>query len=164
MRVDLYLSFALLFLLQGCLTTTEMSEKQMIQTEQPVKVTTVVSEGVLSIDDAGKEYVLADDALDYRVIQSPDAKWLAVETMLLSDLQIIRVYEKDAQGKYQPIHDSLSVRLWADLSKQEGFDIDDVRHPRMNLLDWVDGDTMSINMSGETDESLIDRNVSFHLE
>lgn len=160
MRFSFLFIFVLLLILQGCTQTAEESEKK---SEESIKVQSVVHDGVLRINDAGESYVLADDALDYRVIPSPDSLWLAVETQLLSNLQIIRVYKKESRGRYHPLKDPVAVKLWDELSKKEDFSLDDIRYPRMSFLYWADEGTMFINMSGAFDGREIDRNVTFHL-
>jgi len=159
MRFDFLLSFVLVLLFQGCFETADKSEKKTLEA---ARVQPVVHEGVLRINESGENYVLADDALDYRVIQSPDGQWLAVETRLMSNLQIIRAYRKNNQGRYRPLKDPVAVKLWDDLLKEEGFTIDDVNYPRMRFLRWISENSMLINMSGEFHDKVIDRNVTFH--
>ncbi len=161
MKSSVLLLVVLLLFLQGCYEKVDQFEKRMIE---PVEVQVAVREGALFIGDEKESYLLADDAKDYRVIPSPEGSWLAVETQLFSNLEIIRVYKKADDGRYRPLDDAVATKLWRDISTEEGFSIDDVRYPRMGFLSWVDKDTMLINMSGESADKVIDRNVTLLLQ
>jgi len=82
----------------------------------------------------------------------------------MSNLQIIRVYKKDAKGCFQPLKNALSTKLWRDLSKKEGFTVEDVSHPRMKFLKWLNNEQVEIELSGEVSTKVIDTNVSCDLE
>ena len=79
----------------------------------------------------------------------------------MSNLQIIRVYKKDADGCFHPLKHALSTKVWQDLSLQKEFSVEDVGHPRMKFLKWVDKNTLLINLSGDTEKQSIDENVIF---
>ena len=81
----------------------------------------------------------------------------------MSNLQIIRVYKKDATGCFHPLKHALSTKLWHDLSEQEGFTVEDVSHPRMKFLKWIDNEQVQVELSGETGIKVIDANVSYDL-
>ena len=133
-------------------------------TEQKKALSFIKEEGILKVKEGKKVCLLADDAIDYETFVSPDATLIAVETLLMSNLQIIRVYKKDAEGCFYPLKNRLSTKLWRDLSEQEGFTLDDVSHPRMKFLKWIDNKQIVIELSGELDSKVVDANVSCDLE
>jgi len=81
----------------------------------------------------------------------------------MSNLQIIRVYKKDATGCFHPLKHALSTKLWHDLSEQEGFSMDDVSHPRMKFLKWIDNEQVLIELSSEIGIKVVDANISCDL-
>jgi len=139
---------------------TEPSE----DAEQEETLSFIKNEGILKVKEGEKVCLLADDAIDYETFVSPDATLIAVETLLMSNLQIVRVYKKDAEGCFHPLKNKLSTKLWRDLSEQEGFILDDVSHPRMKFLKWIDNKQIEIGLSGELENKVLDANLSCDLE
>jgi hypothetical protein len=141
---------------------------ETIPTEGTEKQTETLSfikkEGILKVKEGGKVCLLADDAIDYETFVSPDATLIAVETLLMSNLQIVRVYKKDAEGCFQALKNRLSTKLWQAFSEQEGFTLDDVSHPRMKFLKWIDNEQIELELSGEIDNKVIDANLTWNLE
>lgn len=129
--------------------------------EQASALSFIKKDGTLKSKEREKSCLLADDAIDYEVFVSPDTKLIAVETLLMSNLQIIRVYKKNANGCFQPLKHVLSTKLWHKLSTEKGFSLDDIRYPKMRFLKWIDHDTMLINLSGEMNTQSIDKNMTF---
>ena len=121
-------------------------------------------EGILEVKEGERVCLLADDAIDYETFVSPDTTLIAIETLLMSNLQIIRIYKKDVDGCFRPLKNPLSVKLWRDLSKKEGFTVEDVSHPRMKFLKWIDNEQIEIALSGEVGTKVIDTNVSYVLK
>ena len=117
--------------------------------------------GSIIVNTAGKTCLLADDALAYEPYISPDATVIAVETQLMSNLQIIRLYEKNEKGCFQKLDESLSTKLWSRLSQQKGFSIDDVIRPSMQFIKWIDTDQMLIILRGEVNGENLDENISY---
>ena len=158
-----YLVFLLLFtfpfLGTGCQEIPYQSKE--INTTQ--KLTFTKTNGTLKVTEGGESCLLAEDAIDYETYVSPDAGLIAVETLLLSDLQIIRVYRKGANNCFRPLPHPLSSQAWHTLAGQKGFAMEEVDHPRMKFLKWVDTNTLRINLSGETQTSRIDENMTFKL-
>lgn len=115
--------------------------------------------GSLKVKEEGKVCLLSEDAIDYEVFVSPDATFIAVETLLMSDLQIVRIYKKDVDNCFRPLKHSVSKKLWHDLSVVKGFSIDEVNHPRMKFLKWLDNKKLQIELSGEVDSKAVDTNV-----
>ena len=132
--------------------------------EQVVTLSFSKENGTLKVKSGGKICLLADDAIDYETFVSHDATLIAVETLLMSNLQIIRVYKKESDGCFRPLKNPLSVKLWRDLSKKEEFTVEDVSHPRMKFLKWIDNEQIEIELSGELDSKVIDANVTCELE
>lgn len=133
-------------------------------TEQTETLSFIKEDGTLKVKEGEKVCLLADDAIDYETFVSPDSTLIAVETLLMSNLQIVRVYKKDAEGCYKPLKNRLSTKLWQVLSEQEGFTLDDVSHPRMKFLKWIDNAQIEIALSGELDSKVIDVNVTYDLK
>jgi hypothetical protein len=118
-------------------------------------------DGTLQSKEGSRICLIADDALDYEVFISPDAMMIAVETLLMSNLQIIRIYKKDTLGCVQPLEDAFSAKLWHDLSLKEGFTVNDVSYPRMKFLKWLSSKQIEVELSGEADKRSIAANVRF---
>ena len=160
MTLRLLLLVTILASLQGCFAKgTEANTAKATHAQLQI----IADDGILKIDDRNTTYVLADDAIDYRLIASPKGSWLAVETLLFSNLQIIRVYKRDRAGRYKPLQEPVSVKIWAKILKSEAFSTEDIRFPKMRFLEWIDENSMFINLSGETDDKSIDRNITFSL-
>lgn len=123
----------------------------------------IKKDGILKVQEGEKSCLLADDAIDYEVFVSPDTNLIAVETLLMSNLQIIRVYKKDTEDCFHPLKHVLSTKLWHDLSEQEGFTVDDVSQPRMKFLKWINNEQVKIELSGEFGTKTIDTNVTSDL-
>ncbi len=134
------------------------------ETEQVEALSFINKEGILKVKEGGKVCLLADDAIDYETFISPDATMIAVETLLMSNLQIVRVYKKEIDGCFHPPKNALSTKLWHDLSEKEGFSMDDVDHSRMKFLKWIDNNQVLIGLSGEIGIKVIDTNTSCDLE
>ena len=118
-------------------------------------------DGILQSKEGSRICLIADDAIEYEVFVSPDAMMIAVETLLMSNLQIIRIYKKDTLGCFQPLKDALSTKLWHDLSVKEGFMVEHVSRPRMKFLKWVSNKQIEVELSGEVDKRSISANVRF---
>ncbi len=156
----LMLLTAFIFLEVGCREIPQQS----IPADNTEKPVFIKENGTLKVKEGGKSCVLAENAIDYEVYVSPDAAMIAVETLLMSDLQIVRVYKKDPDGCFRPLKQALSTKLWHDLSKEEGFSIDEISHPRMKFLKWIGKEQIYIELSGELEKRVVDRNVSCDLQ
>ncbi len=154
--------FLVLLLMQGCFVDEKITEASP-HAHNGECLVTEVKEGALYIIEENSSYKLADDALDYRVIPSPKRSWLAVETLKLSNLMIVRFYKKDPDGRYRHKEFPASTRLWSDLSARMGFDIDDLRFPRMKFIRWENENHAHLNLSGVADRKRIDKNVTIEL-
>ncbi len=156
------LVFLTLFLLQGCFVDEKITASSH-SADSGQSLVTEVKEGALYIIEENSSYKLADDALDYRVIPSPKGSWLAVETLKLSNLIVVRFYKKDPEGRYRRKDVTASTHLWSDLSAKMGFDIDDIRFPRTKFIRWEDERHAHLNLSGVANRKKIDRNVTVTL-
>jgi len=135
-----------------------------MQKEHTVALSFIKENGTLKVKLGERSCLLADDAINYETFISPNASLIAVETLQMSNLQIVRVYKKDADGCFRPLKNPLSVKLWRDLSKKEGFTVEDVSHPRMKFLKWLNNEQVLIELSGEVKNKVIDANVSYDLK
>jgi len=108
-----------------------------------------------------KNCILAVDAIAYEPYISPKATKIAVETQLLSNIQIIRVYSKASDGCFKAEKEPLSKKVWVTLSANGSFSLDEVLHPRMTFLKWIDEDHIMMHVSGEVGERSIDENVTY---
>lgn len=150
-----------LLLFAGCLAQEPAGRTGHAERTRPLVVTK--ENGVLKVETAGRSCVVADDALDYEVHPSPDGSALAVETLVMSNLQTLRLYTKGADGCFHPCERDAAVELWGELAKKEGFSVEEVERPRMKFLKWTGRRTLLLNLSGETPSGGIDANVTFTL-
>jgi len=127
------------------------------------ELTFIKRNGTLSIEESEKAYILADDALDYDIFLSPDKRAFAVETLLMSNLQIIRIYTKNGNNKFESQNTSVSKKLWNDFSKQKKFKIEDVCYPRMKFIKWIDNNQLLVELSGDINNITVDANISYTL-
>lgn len=141
------------------LNCQEITQSNM-KNEQSVTLSFTKENGTLKVKSGKEICLLADDAIDYETFVSPNATMIAVETLLMSNLQIVRVYKKDAEGCFKPVNHALAKKLWNDLSVKEGFLVEDINYPRMRFLKWIDNEQVFIRLSGEVDNKVIDKNVS----
>lgn len=156
----LILLIAFPFLEVGCQEIAQQNK----QTNNTKKLTFTKENGILKVSEGKKSCLLADDAIDYGVYVSPNAALIAVETMLMSNLQIIRIYKKESDGCFRPLKHALSTQMWHNLSKKKGFSIEEVSHPRMKFLKWINTEQIEIELSGKVGIKIIDANVSCNLK
>ena len=130
--------------------------------EQPL--TFVQSSGSLILKSRDKSCMLADDALAYEAYPSPDADKVAVETQLMSNLQIVRLYIREKDGCFRQVTPALSVTLWQTLSQKENFSIEELMHPAMHVIKWMDDHTLNIELRGELADKSINERVNYQLE
>jgi len=82
----------------------------------------------------------------------------------MSDLQIVRIYKKNTDGCFRPLQQAVSTKLWYELSATKGFSIDEVNHPHMKFLKWINNHQVLIEISGAIEGKFIDEKVSYVLE
>ena len=117
--------------------------------------------GSIIVNTDGKTCLLADDALAYEPYISQDATMIAIETQLMSNLQIIRLYKKNEKECSQKLDEPLSTKLWSTLSQQKGFSINDVSRPSMQFMKWIGTDQILIALRGEVNGKSLDENISY---
>ena len=159
-----YILPALLIPFLFTLTNCQEVLRSDMQKEHTVALSFTKENGTLKVKSGERSCFLADDAINYETFISPNASLIAVETLLMSNLQIVRVYKKDEWGCFQPLKNALSTKLWHDLSEKEKFSMDDISHPRMKFLKWIDNSQVLIGLSGEIGIKVIDTNTSCDLE
>ncbi|WP_457599656.1 hypothetical protein [Hydrogenimonas sp.] len=125
---------------------------------------TEVKEGVLSIKEGNRSYILADDAIDYRVIPSPTGVWLAVESRPVSNLQTLRLYKKESSGRYRLQKERITQRLWERAARRLGFEIADLEPKGIDVLRWEEEGRLHINLHGELPGRRVDHNTTLILE
>ncbi len=136
-----------------------------LMTVNAEKITFSKKNGTLIVHTAEKKgCILATDAIAYEPYVSPDARWIAVETQLLSNLQILRIYQKDAKGCYREQQPSFSTTVWHDLLKKRGDILEDIIHPRIDFLGWRESNKLKIHISGDMENSSIDKNLTYELQ
>jgi len=134
----------------------------LVQTEEQ-HISFTQANGSLILKTADKSCLLADDAIAYEPYLSPDAKKVAVETELMSDLQIVRLYVKAEDGCFREVKPTLSTLLWKALSEKEHFSMDDIMHPSMQFVKWEDNTTLNISLYGELPDKTIQTTIAHTL-
>lgn len=126
-------------------------------------LTFIQSNGSLILKTHDKSCMLADDALAYEAYPSPDADKVAVETELMSNLQIVRLYVKEKDGCFRELTPALSITIWKTLAQKENFSIEELMHPAMRFIKWVDAHTLNIELRGELAHKSINESVNYKL-
>ena len=120
-------------------------------------------DGVLSTLNPKNNCILADDAIDYEAFVSPDKNFVAVETLLISNIQILRVYKKDINDCYLSPNASISKYLWQNISQKNEFNIEGVIHPRIKFLRWINNDSIEVQLSGEINTKEFNEHIDYDL-
>ncbi len=102
---------------------------------------------ILSVKTDGRECKLCDDGIAYEAYPSPSGRLIAVETMVMSDLTLLRLFKKSGSC-YVEIHPRLPEALWQMASRQHGFNVEEVEHPRMRFLGWLGEEGLIVELSG----------------
>jgi len=110
-----------------------------------------------------KHCLLATDAIAYEPYVSPDATWIAVETQLLSNIQILRLYRKDVNGCYTAPGYALSEKIWNDFLRNRNIMLEEIVHPRIDFLQWIDDHKIQVHISGDTEYDSIDKEFTYVL-
>jgi len=135
----------------------------LVQAEEP-NISFTQANGNLILTTSGKSCLLSDDALAYEVYLSPDADKVAVETQLMSDLQILRLYIKDKNGCFKKMEPALSSILWEKAATKKSFSMEDIEHPAMRFVKWIDDQTLSIGLRGDLNGTKIDETLTYTVE
>jgi len=100
---------------------------------------------------AGEPQRLIEAAQQYRPVLSPDSRWLAVETRLFSDLQVVRVFRRDGD-RFEEVDPDPVLATWARVASREGFLVEDVVRARASVAGWDDDDVLILELSGDLPE------------
>jgi len=148
------------------LNTIEITEENKLPdtTQEVNKITFSRENGKLILHiSQNRHCLLATDAIAYEPYVSPYGTWIAVETQLLSNLQIIRVYRKDMKGCYHVLQYPFSTKVWQKIAKKQGFIFENVIHPRMQFIKWIDNEHLQIEVLGEVNDRSIDEKLVYGL-
>ncbi len=148
--------FALL-LLTGCHPSAEEDRSHV------APLTILQSDGTLEVKEGPKLCLLADDALAYEVYPSPDGRALAVETLLMSNLQTLRIYEKRGDGCFREVTPSPATTLWEEAARRERVPVEEIEHPRIRFLRWEGERRLDVRLSGETPRGSFELDLAYSL-
>ena len=165
MSKKLLLLFIVFFslLILNTIETTEENELPDT-TQEANKITFSKENGKLILHTPQNEHcLLATDAIAYEPYVSPHGTWIAVEIQLLSNLQIIRIYRKDRKGCYHALQPPFSTKVWQKIARKQGFTFEDVIHPRMQFIKWIDNEHLQIEVLGEVSGRSIDEKLVYGL-
>lgn len=86
----------------------------------------------------GSWQTLAEPGAGAVVHVSPDGAWIAVDEALSSTLQITRLLQRQADGRYAARErgNDVSDVAWRTVAKQRGIDADAVERPRTRFVAW----------------------------
>ncbi len=114
------------------------------------KLRTFERDGELWLERAGEQpQRLADDGRGYVAHVSPDGRWVAIDVVLFSNLQVTRLMRRDdASGRFVPAA-NLSTAAWTAAKETLGIGIDEVENARSSFAGWSEaGDAARIELSG----------------
>ncbi len=151
----------IIILLAGFMLLEVNCQENINKEVQVIKLSFIKINGSLILKTKDKSCLIADDAIDYEAYLSSNNKIIAVETLLMSNLQTIRIYLKNSNDCYSPMKDAFSTKVWGILSKQKNFKIEDISHPRMKFIKWIDNKQLVIELYGEIDSKVIDENITY---
>ncbi len=151
----------IIILLAGFMLLEVNCQENINKEVQVIKPSFIKINGSLILKTKDKSCLIADDAIDYEAYLSSNNKIIAVETLLMSNLQTIRIYLKNSNDCYSPMKDAFSTKVWGILSKQKNFKIEDISHPRMKFIKWIDNKQLVIELYGEIDSKVIDENITY---
>jgi hypothetical protein len=128
--------------LQGCSETTEAV--RLVHTEFSE------SSGLTVTDGSGNSQQLIRESLGVRVVVSPNANWILVEDMQLSNLVVIRAFQY-VDGAYREIPVGEIRRQWETLAAQAGATLDELIHPRVGIENFgPTGNSVLLHFQADT--------------
>lgn len=96
--------------------------------------------------------MLAEDGQDYDTAVSADGRWLVIDVVMFSDLQITRLLERTKSGSYELNH-NLSRQAWQSLGNRRAIDIENLSNPRTRFVGWsADGKSVTVEASANSAE------------
>ena len=133
---NIYLIILLTIFLLDCSSAVNIPSPA----EPSTKVSVWKNQNQLWVNTAsGKKQLLAEDGQDYDTTISADGRWLVVDVVLFSNLQITRLLERNMTGNYTQVR-NLSQEAWQLVCKQLAIDIDDLINPRTRFVSWSNDD------------------------
>ncbi len=157
------LAITVMLAMHGCILDEKMTDTPSRKEDVPYFISEV-KKGALYIEEGDLHYMLANDAIDYRVVPSTKATKLAVETMLLSNLTVVRFYEKREDGRYHPLVTEATNGIWENFSKKSGIDPDDLRYPRMKLIGWESEEKVRLKLFAGYRHKRVEEEVTISLD
>ncbi|MEA1914910.1 MAG: hypothetical protein U9N30_06305 [Campylobacterota bacterium] len=120
--------------------------------------------GILMMNEKGREYILTSRGLDYNPHLSSDQNVLVVDVLLMSNLQTIKIFTKKENQRFRKSNRMVSTKLWERHLKDKNYLITDVRYPKLQFRDWVDNDTFSVELSGEVNDKPIQEILRYDIK
>jgi hypothetical protein len=80
---------------------------------------------------------LLGEAQGFRPVLSPDGRWLAVETRLMSNLTVVRLFRRD-HNSFVPAGQDLTAAAWKRAGDRERFDPGSADGPQTFVQGWED--------------------------
>ncbi len=119
--------------------------------EPPTKVNVWKNQNQLWVNTAsGEKQLLAEDGQDYDTAISANGRWIVVDVVLFSNLQITRLLERNMTGKYTQVR-NLSREAWQSVCTRLAINIEDLINPRTRFISWSDaGRNVTLEASGYT--------------
>jgi len=142
-------------------TKEEALVEESVVTEPSVQAQTIETD-VLGEDTL--EFTYGNGTKDFLVLNgqgnefivSPDSQKIVVDTRLLSNLSITRVYSRDKAGKVQiakPLN--LSALVWDSMAIKYQISVEEVISPKTNAIRWLDdGSKIELEVRGGTEMGL----------
>ncbi|NPA93796.1 MAG: hypothetical protein GXO58_00020 [Thermodesulfobacteria bacterium] len=90
---------------------------------------------------------LSDDARAYQVYLSPSGRLIVVEAQILSNLTILRLYER-SNGCFKEVEPSLAEKLWHQVAQEQRFKVDEIQRARMKFMGWKGQESFEVRLEG----------------
>lgn len=142
-----------------------------VEENQPLNLihihTSVNESGELWVNvNNGEPIRLLHNAQGYRALVSPDAKWLAVEVRLMSDLEVVRLFRREGY-RYVAAERDVTTVAWRQVAAANTIDLQDLTHTKARVSGWSnEGASLSLVLSafGSSEQGWIETVVSIPLE
>ncbi len=105
--------------------------------------------GILSIIDANKQYILTSRGLDYNAHISSDKKTMVVDVLKTNNLQIIELFSKKDTNRFKRLKRRLKREIWNEYLKDKTYEFKDIQNPQLKFYEWVDNDSFELTLSYE---------------
>ncbi|MGH7884096.1 MAG: hypothetical protein ACRENO_00215 [Thermodesulfobacteriota bacterium] len=121
-----------------------------IKFTRPLFSTTETGELLLTYPDGGKQ-ILSSEGIDYNPHISPDNKYIALDLIKFSNLQITRLFKRGSSNTFIE-EKNLSSAAWKEFSKNNDLRIEQIINPRSRVINLNDT-TVKIELSGISEEN-----------